>query len=50
MIKRSEQEWQDLFKQQVASGLSAAQFCNIHKLCPKYFSLRKKQLGAYFQS
>lgn len=44
MKKRSEQEWQDLFEQQVACGSSAAQFCKINKLCPKYFSLRKKQL------
>lgn len=44
MIKRSPAQWQALFSQQHRSGLSAAAFCRQHKLCPKYFSLRKKQL------
>ena len=44
MVKRSEAEWQSLFEQQTASGLSAAAFCREHGLCPKYFSLRRKQL------
>ena len=44
MAKRTHAEWITLFTQQHTSGLSAAAFCRQHKLCPKYFSLRKKQL------
>jgi len=45
MIKRSEAQWQALFQQHKVSGLSAAEFCRQQSLCPKHFSLRKKQLG-----
>ncbi|MES2824200.1 MAG: IS66 family insertion sequence element accessory protein TnpB [Pseudomonadota bacterium] len=45
MIKRSEQEWRALFAQQAASDISAQQFCKANGLCPKHFSVRKKQLG-----
>jgi len=45
MIKRSEAQWQELFHQHKVSGLSAAEFCRQQLLCPKHFSLRKKQLG-----
>ncbi len=45
MKKRNEQEWRDLFAQQATSGLSAQQFCKTNDLCPKHFSMRKKQLG-----
>ena len=44
MNKRSITEWQALFEQHAASGLSAAAFCRGQGLCPKYFSLRRKQL------
>ncbi|MCU7893411.1 MAG: IS66 family insertion sequence element accessory protein TnpB [Candidatus Thiodiazotropha sp. (ex Ustalcina ferruginea)] len=44
MAKGTQAEWMTLFSQQHTSGLSAAAFCRQHKLCPKYFSLRKKQL------
>ena len=44
MIRRTQKEWQALFAEQAASGLSAHQFCAPRGLCPKYFSLRKKQL------
>ena len=44
MAKRTEQEWRALFQQHDESGLTAAQFCRDNKLCPKYFSLRRKQL------
>ena len=44
MAKRTEEEWQALFQQHSESGLTAAQFCRNNKLCPKYFSLRRKQL------
>ena len=45
MIKRSRGEWQALFAKHDASGLSSTEFCREHSLCPKYFSLRKRQLG-----
>jgi hypothetical protein len=45
MVKRSEEEWRVLFAEQASSGLTARHFCMERKLCPKYFSLRKKQLG-----
>jgi hypothetical protein len=44
MIRRSVEEWQILFAQQAASGVSAQQFCKAKGLCSKHFSLRKKQL------
>ncbi len=45
MTKRPPVQWHNLFQAQLESGKSAAAFCREHKLCPKYFSLRKKQLG-----
>jgi hypothetical protein len=45
MIKRSESDWKSLFEAHDRSGLSAAAFCREQQLCPKYFSLRKKQLN-----
>lgn len=44
MKKRSNEQWQEFFSQHDTSGLSAAAFCQQHDLCPKYFSLRRKQL------
>lgn len=44
MIKRSEGQWRELFEAHARSGLSAAAFCREKKLCPKYFSLRRRQL------
>lgn len=44
MIKRSEAQWRELFEAHTRSGLSAAAFCRERKLCPKYFSLRRRQL------
>ncbi|MCP4801194.1 MAG: IS66 family insertion sequence element accessory protein TnpB [bacterium] len=44
MNKRSTADWLDLFEQHSNSGLTAAAFCREHGLCPKYFSLRRKQL------
>lgn len=46
MKKRSESEWRQLFSDHATSGLSAAAYCREHNLCPKYFSLRRRQLGA----
>jgi hypothetical protein len=42
---RSQEKWRELFSQHAASGLSAQRFCKMNNLCPKYFSLRKKQLA-----
>jgi hypothetical protein len=44
MTKRTTAQWQALFSNHYTSGLTAAVFCRQHKLCPKYFSLRKRQL------
>ena len=44
MKRRTREEWQALFTEQAASGLSAQQFCEQRGVCPKYFSLRKQQL------
>lgn len=46
MQRRTSEQWRDLFAEQAASGLSQAAFCKSNKLCTKYFSLRKRQLGA----
>jgi hypothetical protein len=45
MKRRNKEEWQELILRQADSGLSAQQFCRNHDVCPKYFSIRKKQLG-----
>jgi hypothetical protein len=45
MKRRSKEEWQELILRQTESGLSAQQFCRDNNVCPKYFSIRKKQLG-----
>jgi len=44
MVKRTKSQWRSLFEAHDASGLSASVFCKQNKLCPKYFSLRRKQL------
>ena len=44
-MRRSKEEWRRLFAEHESSGLTAAAFCREHSLCPKYFSLRKRQLG-----
>ena len=46
MNKRTPEQWRGLFAAHQASGLSQAQFCKEHKLCPKYFSLRRRQFNA----
>ena len=45
MKRRNKEEWQELILRQTESGLSAQQFCRDNNVCPKYFSIRKKQLG-----
>jgi len=44
VTKRTPEQWQALFAEHQASGLSQAQFCKQQGLCPKYFSVRRKQL------
>ena len=44
MIKRTPEQWRELFIAQRSSGLNQAQFCKREGLCPKHFSLRRKQL------
>lgn len=44
MVKRTHAEWQTLFNEHDQSGLTAAAFCREKNLCPRYFSLRRRQL------
>jgi hypothetical protein len=44
MKRHSNEQWRELFAQHDTSGVSAAEFCKQNNLCPKYFSLRRKQL------
>jgi hypothetical protein len=44
MKRRSPAQWREVFQAQQASGLSATVFCRGHQVCPKYFSLRQRQL------
>ena len=44
MLKRTAEEWQQLFNAHQHSGQSAAAFCREHGLCAKYFSKRRQQL------
>lgn len=46
MTRRSPAQWRELFREQEASGLNAAAFCRAHGVCPKYFSLRRRQLSS----
>jgi hypothetical protein len=45
MVRRTKAQWHELFEAQQSSGQTNAAFCRQHKLNPKYFSLRKQQLG-----
>ena len=46
MTRRSQAQWRELFREQDGSGLSAAAFCRARGVCPKYFSLRRRQLSS----
>ncbi len=50
MTRRSLTQWRALFREQEASGLKASVFCRSRGLCPKYFSLRRRQLSAGLES
>lgn len=45
MTRRSPTQWRELFREQEASGLNASAFCRTRGMCPKYFSLRRRQLS-----
>lgn len=45
MTRRTPEQWRILFAEHQASGLTQAQFCQQQGLCPKYFSLRRRQLS-----
>lgn len=45
MVRRSEDKWRGLFEEHARSGLTEEAFCEKRGLSPKYFNLRKKQLG-----
>jgi len=49
-MRRSKEEWRRLFAAHESSGLTAAAFCRDHSLCPKYFSIRKRQLDESTES
>ena len=44
MVRRSVEEWRNLFEAHATSGMTERRFCEKRGMCPKYFSLRKKQL------
>ena len=44
MQRLSHDEWRALFQAQQASGQNMTVFCQAHGVCPKYFSLRRRQL------
>ncbi len=46
MVRRTEQQWLQLFQQQTQSGLTARAFCLEHDINPAYFSKRKLELTA----
>jgi transposase-like protein len=45
MKRRSKEDWRELIKQQVSSGLSVADFCQQHDLGQTYFYKRKSELN-----
>jgi len=45
MVRRSQAQWHALFAEQAASGMTAAAFCRARGVCPRYFSLRRRQLS-----
>lgn len=46
MVRRSQTQWRELFREQESSDLNAAAFCRSRGVCPKYFSLRRRQLSS----
>lgn len=46
MKRRSVSEWQTLFTEHAASGMTMAAFCGERGINPNYFSLRRTQLAS----
>ena len=46
MAQRSQADWRTLIEAQASSGMTAAAFCRKHGINQKYFSFRRRQLGA----
>jgi hypothetical protein len=44
MVRRTREQWLALFAAHRQSGLSQRQFCKEQRVCPRYFSLRRRQL------
>ena len=44
MARRCVEEWQALFAEQAASGLTVAAFCKERGMCNGYFAKRRRQL------
>lgn len=42
-IRRTSDQWQELFKTFEVSELRAVEFCSIHNINPKYFSKKKSE-------
>jgi hypothetical protein len=43
MVKRSQQQWQQVIEAQRSSGLTIVQFCKTHKINPStFYAYRKK--------
>lgn len=49
MLRRTFEQWQTLFDQHKASGLTQTEFAKQQGIHPSYFSLRKRQLLAWQQ-
>ena len=45
MTRRTKTQWRALIEAHASSGLTAAAFCREQGLNPKYFSLRRRELG-----
>jgi len=43
--RRTPEQWQTLFADYHASGLTQAEFCQRQRLCPKYFSRRRQLMS-----
>lgn len=45
MVRRTREQWIELFKEFEQSKLLASEFCKERNICQRYFSKRKLQLG-----
>ncbi len=45
LSRRSPNQWQELIKQQIESGLTATEFCKQHELGFNYFCKRKRAIN-----